>query len=381
MQVTVPKESLSQCCFLASSIVQEKIAQQVLRNVLIRADKIGNSGILTVLATDTDVSMLSTIQAEVTEPGSIMLEAQKFYEIIKELPNFPINLSVQSKSKLEILCGKSSFKINGAPGDEYPEISGIKLDHPHELERTTLINMIDYCLFSACTDETRFAISSLFLEIIEGPLGPNKPVLRAVATDGNRLSMLDRPVEHVFMDAPILLPRKGLQDLKKALEDTKSETIKVSVQNGFFTALIDGVTLGLRLKDGTYPDYKKVIPANTSTKVIVDRQEFYSAVKRVSLVANDKARALKLQFKDSVLELSSASSEVGEASESVEVEQDGPDVTLGFSSKFLLDMLGVMSSCKTLTIRLDGDKVPGVFSGDNDDLYENIIMPMRFENA
>ncbi len=381
MQVTVPKETLSQCCFLASSIAQDKNTQKVLKNVLIRADKVGNSGVLTVLASDADVSMLSTIQADVITAGTVMLDAKMFYEIIKELPNFPIDLSVKTNSRLEISCGKASFKINGSSGDEYPVIAGIELDNPYELERTTLINMIDSCLFSACTDETRFAISSLFLEIIEGPLGPNKQVLRAVATDGNRMSILDRLVESNFMDSAVLLPRKGLQDLKKALEDTKSETIKVSVQKGYFTVLIDGVTLGLRLKEGTYPDYRKVIPANTSTVITVDRQEFHSAVKRVSLVTSDKARALKLQFKDSALELSSASSEVGEALENVEIEQDGPDVTLGFSSKFLLDMLGAMSSCKVLTIKLDGETVPGVFIGDNDDLYENIIMPMRFDNA
>lgn len=380
MQVTVPKETLAQCTFLASSIAQDKTTQKILKNVLLRADKIGNNGVLTVLATDTEVSMLSTIQAEVVKTGTILLDAKMFYEIIKELPNCPIELTVVNNTRLELVCGKASFKINCLRADEYPTIAGTDLDHPYDLDRTTLINMIDSCLFSASTDDTRYALSSLFLEVIEGPFGPNKLALRAVATDGNRMSIMDREVEENFIPTHVLIPRKGLHDLKKALEDSKSENIQVSVQNGFFTVLVDGVTLGIRLRDVNYPDYKNVIPTSTSTKVEVDRQEFYSAVKRVSLVASDKSKALKFQFKDSVLEISSESSEVGEALENVEISQDGPDVTLGFSSKLLLDMLGVMSNCKTITIRLHGEKEPGVFTGDNDDYYENIIMPMRFEN-
>jgi DNA polymerase-3 subunit beta len=166
--------------------------------------------------------------------------------------------------------------------------------------------------------------------------------------------------------------------LKKVLE-TNEGAAKVSLDEGFFTIESAGVTLGVRLVDGQFPDYKQVIPEDSTTQVTASRADLLAAVKRVSLVTTDKTKAVKCKFSKGNLIISSSSPEYGEASESISTEQDGEDVSIGFSARYLLDILGAMVSSESVTIRLKGDLGPGVFTGNNDELYTCVVMPMRFE--
>jgi len=376
MNLSISKESLSQLTFLTTSIAQKKSTMPILANVKLTAS---DQNTLTIVASDLDVSLKAEVSATVKTPGSLTVEAKVLYEIVKELPNYPVNLNVAKRSRLEIECGQSRFKINGISSDEYPRVEGLNLLEPASVKTKKLIEMIDKTVFAVCTDETRYNISGVFIETIEGPLGPNKLCLRFVATDGHRMAIIDRAADGFELSKPVIIPRKGIQELKKVLEESNSEQSNVSVGNGFLTVETGLSTIGIRLVDGQYPDYRQVIPVNTSTKVEADRSTLLSAIKRVALMTTDKSRAIKFKLLDGNLLVSSASPEHGEASENLDVEQEGADVTTGFSGKFLLEMLSSVSESNKITIRLDGETSPGVFIGEKDSLYENIIMPMRFE--
>ncbi len=376
MELTVSRDSLIKISLLGSAVAQKKSSMPILSNVLIQASE---EGWLMISATDLDTSLKASTSAQVKVSGSIVIDAKVFHDVVKELPDYPVTLSAQKKNRLEVQCGQTRFKINGVAGAEYPTISGVDLVDPSTLSVKTLIEMIDKTLFAVCTDETRYNISGVLAETFEGPLGPNKKCLRFVSTDGHRLALIDRPAEGFELDKPIILPRKALQDLKKALEESGLDRCQLCVANGQLTVGLSGTNLGIRLKETNFPDYRTAIPNETSTKVVVERTILTSAIKRVSLATNEKSKAVKLKLNDGNLVISSASTEFGEASDTMDVEQEGSDFTSGFSAKFLLEMLSAMNESDKITLRLDGDSSPAVFSGNSDELYENVVMPMRFE--
>ena len=374
MQFTITKDNFAQLLYLTNTIVERKNTMPILANVKLVAkdDKLG------VSATDLEVSLIGEAEAAVKIPGSITVDAKVLYEIVRELPQQNIVVSVSKKQRLDIECGQSRYKINGTSADEFPAIAGVDLGNPITVDAAKFYEMFDKTAFAVSTDETRYNINGVLAETIEGPLGPGKKCLRFVATDGHRLALIDRPAEGFAIKESVIIPRKGIQELKKVLEDNDGAA-KVAVNDGFFTVQSGSVTIGVRLVDGQFPDYKQVVPLEHTTIVEVSRNELLSAVKRVSLVTTDKTKAVKLKLVEGNLLVASQSPEYGEASESISVKQDGEDVTIGFSARYLMDLLTAMSNSEMLTLKLKGDLGPGLFTGSGDELYSCIVMPMRFE--
>ncbi len=374
MNFSIEKENFSQLLYLTNSIVERKNTMPILANVRLNA----SDGKLSVSATDLEVSLVGEAEASVKDAGEITVDAKVLYDIVRELPAGSITVSVSANQRLDIESGQSRFKINGTSAEEFPAIAGVSLSNPISVDAAKFYEMFDKTSFAVSTDETRYNINGVYAETTEGPLGAGKQCLRFVATDGHRLAMIDRPAEGFSIDDSVIIPRKGIQELKKVLEGNDGSA-KVAVNDGFFTVQSGSVTIGVRLVDGQFPDYKQVIPLDTTTTVTVNRQNLLSAVKRVALVTTDKTKAVKCKLIDGNLVISSSSPEYGEASESVEVAQDGEDVTIGFSARYVLDLLSAMSGAEEVTIKLKGELGPGLFSGPQDELYKCIVMPMRFE--
>ena len=190
--------------------------------------------------------------------------------------------------------------------------------------------------------------------------------------------MVDSPAEGFSVLEPVIVPRKGIQEIKKVLEGNEGAA-SVEVRDGFFTVQSARVTLGVRLVDGQFPDYRQVIPKESKSIVTVDRLAFLGAVKRVSILTTDKTKAVRCRFEGNTLTLSSSSPEYGEATESVSMEKDGEDLTIGFSARYLMDVFNALQEHETVTIKLNGDLGPGMFLGGEDDAFTCIVMPMRFE--
>lgn len=374
MNFSISKENFTQLLYLTNTIVERKNTMPILANVKLTAE--GSS--LSVAATDLEVSLIGEAEAKVKTPGTITVDAKMLYDIIRELPNQTITVSESKRQRLDIECGQSRFKINGTSSDEFPAIAGVELKNPISVEAAKFYEMFDKTAFAVSTDETRYNINGVYAETIEGPLGPGKPCLRFVATDGHRLALIDRPAEGFSFNSSVIIPRKAINELKKVLEDNDGAA-KVSLNDGFFTVQSGTVTLGVRLVDGQFPDYKQVIPLDHTTTVEVSRNELLAAVKRVSLVTTDKTKAIKCKLVEGNLLVSSSSPEYGEASESLAVEQNGEDVTIGFSARYLMDLLAAMNTSEMISIKLKGELGPGVFIGSGDELYSCIVMPMRFE--
>ena len=374
MNFSISKEKLSQILYLTSTIAERRTTMPILANVNLTLD--GNK--LSVIATDLEISLVGEAEAAVKAPGSITVGAKVLYDIVRDLPSDTVTLHVSKGQRLEIEAGQSRFRINGISSDEFPSVVGTTLLNPIAVDALKLYEMLDRTVFCVSLDETRYNINGVCVEMLASPSRNDSATIRFVATDGHRLAMIDRPAEGLAFNESLILPRKGIQELKKVLEN-KEGVVYVGVNEGFFTTQCENVTIGIRLIDGQFPDYKQVIPVETTTKIELPRNDFYAAVKRVSLVTTDKSKTIKFRIVNGNMVVSSSSPEYGEASESLNVSQEGGDVTIGFSAKYVSDLLAAMSNAQTVTLKLNGEVGPGVFTGNDDELYTCIVMPMRFE--
>ena len=197
------------------------------------------------------------------------------------------------------------------------------------------------------------------------------------ATDGHRLSFVD---QEVFLNLPefkrgMIIPKKGLSELKKLL-DEENETIGLSFDRGYFFAKTAQTFLFVRLIEGEYPDYKQVIPKNATKKAQIPREGFQSALRRVSLLAHEKSKGIKLQFQPNLLVISSSNPDMGDAIEELEIQYDGDPVDIGFNAKYLLDCLSVIET-EQLDFHFNDRLSPGILQGSDSKNHNYIIMPMR----
>ncbi|MCC6932740.1 MAG: DNA polymerase III subunit beta [Deltaproteobacteria bacterium] len=374
MNFSVKKKSIVEFLNLASSIVEKRNTMPILANVKISVE----DKTLTMMATNLDISVYSEIEANVVIPGEITANAKNLAEIVNELPGEVINFSISKGQRIDIESGNSTFKINGLSAIEYPKIQGVDLKNPVSVEARKISEMLEKVSFAVSQEETRYNINGVYVETIEQKIVKDKKGIRFVATDGHRLAVIDRPAEGLAFSKNVILPRKGTSEIRKLVENNTGVAY-VSVNNSFFIIRSGGITLGLRLIDGEYPNYSKVIPSEISTEFTTNKSELLAAVKRVSLVTTDQCRALCFDLNNNNLRIYSSSPEFGEADEQLTVKQSGKDVRIGFSARYITELLTAMSGSEMVTVKLNGENGPGLFLSDNDEYYKCVVMPMRFD--
>ena len=370
MNFSIEKDLFSELLYLTTTIVEKKNTMPILANV--KLGTVGNQ--IEVSATDLQVSLVGKADADIVSEGQVTVDAKVLYDIVKELPAQTVYLETTDASRIEIKGGQAKFHINCASSDEFPAVGGVQLEHPMEIDPIKFHEMFDKTFFSISTDETRYNMTGICLDLVTEQ---EPSVLRFVATDGHRLALIDRPAEGFSIQKPVIIPKKGIQELKKVLEHPQGESY-VSVSDEFFTVQNGPVTLGVRLTDAQYPEYQQVIPTTSTTSVHVPRNNLLAAIKRVSIVTTDKTKAVMCELQSGTLRLTCSSPQYGEASESIEVTQVGEDVSVAFSAKYVNDILNAMNKSDEITIELNGSDGAGVFRGSGDDLYRCIVMPMRY---
>jgi DNA polymerase-3 subunit beta len=367
MKFTMDRNPLLEALQKVQSVVEKRNTIQILGNILCTV-KDQN---LSLCATDLEVGIKVTLPVEAAQEGKITLSAKHFLDIVKELPDKPLHITRKENNWVEIVCGKSRFNIVSLAADEYPALPSFEEKQYTDASIAALIDMIDRTQFAVSTDATRYHLNGVFFEHLENG------VMRMTATDGHRLSFVDH---EVFLNMPelkrgIIIPKKGLSELRKLLGEGGS-TVGLSFERGYVFARLGGSYLFIRLIDGEYPDYRLVIPKVTDRVVKVDGEQFNAALKRVSLLAHEKSRGVKLALADGTITISSSNPDMGEAREELDVEYQGEAMEIGFNSRYLLDCLAVMKSPK-LELHLKDRLSPGVVRGAEEQNHTYVIMPMR----
>jgi DNA polymerase-3 subunit beta len=370
MEVSIKREDLLRGLHQVQGVVERRNTLPILANVLMEPTEGG----LALTATDMEVGLRTRVTGKVKTKGAITLNARKLYEIVREVAAEEITLKAVAPGWVELLAGRSKFKVVSLDAKDFPELplgaaetGGV----PLRVASGTLREMIDKTLFAVSTDETRFNLSGVYAE--SGENG----VLRMVATDGHRLAMIERSLKEAKLPRGAILPRKGLAEVRKLLDDAEDSELTLTIAEKNARLHTPTVSSFMRLVEGDFPDYRQVIPGSSRAKARINRDDFLAALRRTSLLASERSHGVRLHFEKGRLEVSASNPDQGEASEDIEVSYSGEPVSIGFNARYLLEVLGVHASGDVIEFAVTDEVGPGVLRGSQDPEYTYVVMPMR----
>lgn len=356
---------LSEKLGLVQGISERRATMPVLSHVLISASKEG----LRFSATDLETTMITWCDARISGEGSIAVPARKLYEVLKVLPHCEVEVEEIGNHWVQLKTQSATFKIAGLPGEDFPAIPELSSESLFPINGSLIDDMISKTIFAVSPDELRRNLSGICFE------KTGKQSLRLVATDGHRLSFIEKNIESdVKLSRSVVVPKKGISELRKMVK--LSESIRIGCGKNFFMAEGDGIVLIVRLIDAEFPDYKQVIPEVTKSSLQVKRDDFLSALKRVSVISSEKTRSVKLIIEDGKMTLISVYPEIGEAREDISVDFKGEALEVGFNARYLMDVLEAIGE-ESVYIGITDELSPAVIKPIGEEKYVSVIMPMR----
>lgn len=329
MKFTITRESLQQGLAAVGASIPTRTTLPVLSNILLTADPTG----VQISGTDLDIAISLRTPAQVDEPGSLTVPAKKLQELARELPEHPVLITTKG-DRLELVCGRASFRLNGLPPDEFPTFPTVDFAESWTIKGSILQTMIRQTSFAASTEESRPILNGILWQFGEDDL-------RMVATNGHRLARIiiaGKPREGARAD--LIVPPKALNQVERLFgPEDEIEVARSENHLGFRCA---GKEIYTRLIEGPYPNYEQVIPRDNDKAVIVDRAQFTAALRRMAVVASDQTHRVRLAFAGPLLRFSVETSDLGEAKEELEVGYDGEPIEIGFNANYLLEVLRFM---------------------------------------
>ena len=366
MELVVRKNDLLRELQLFQGIVERKNTIPILANVLLEAK--GNE--VRMLATDLEVALRSKCEASVAKDGSLTLPAKKLYEVVKALPETDVRIQ-EDKNGVKVAADRFDSRMQTLPREDFPTLPDVTGVARATLPRTALREMVGKTQFAITGEDTRY-----FLNGAKFVLKPDS--LTLVATDGHRLALVE--VKHkleVVQEIGVILPKKTLLELGKLLSEGEGDITFESGENHLFFE-VGGRVLISRMIDGQFPAYERVIPKGNDKLIEFDRERLTSAVKRVALLSNERSRAVKFEIDKGKVEVTSSSSEFGEAREQLAVDYSGAAMAISFNAQYVLDFLNVVET-DIVSLSLKDEVSQAVMKPVGADGYDYtyVIMPMR----
>lgn len=379
MELTIGKKDFVRSLARTHSVADRKSSMPILSTILLSSE---DKKTLRFAATDLYLSVTASCSAEVSRPGITALPAKTLFDIAKNLPEGELSLKSLDNHAVEIRSGRVRFKIPAMPGQDFPTLpsaSGLELT---ELAAEDLGRLIALTHYSMSSDETRPHLSGALLE------GDGK-IVRMVTTDGHRLSKAEYRQREggKMLNFQMLVPQKGIGELRRLIDEIKGSGKGPNAEEGGATLGIahaagnaffrhDDVLLSVKLADEQFPPYGKVIPKSAQRRIVLGRQPLLDALKRISLVANDKSGAVRFGVEAGIVRITSENPDVGEGSEELDVDFAGDGVEIGFNVRYLLDSLAAITEDE-VAIELGGQLDPGVVKPVGPTDFIGVIMPMR----
>jgi DNA polymerase-3 subunit beta len=370
MELVVRKNELLRELQLFQGIVERKNTIPILANVLIDA----KDGEVRMLATDLEVALRSRCEATVAKAGVLTLPAKKLFEIVRALPETEVRIT-QDKNGVRVAADRFTSRIQTLPREDFPSLPEPTGKGSATLPGAVVREMVSKTQFAITGEDTRYFLNGALFVLRKGSMS-------LVATDGHRLSLVTvpRPGEDGVGDGDeekVILPKKTLLELGKLLGDSDEEILFERGENHLFFE-VGGRVLISRMIDGQFPAYERVIPTGNDKDVEFERDRLTSAVKRVALLSNERSRAVKVEIAKGKAEVTSSSSEFGEASEQIPVDYAGDNLAISFNAQYVLDFLNVVDTDVVL-LSLKDEVSQAVMKpvGSAEYDYTYVIMPMR----
>ncbi len=335
----------------------------ILENFLFEIDKAQ----LTVTASDLQTSMITEITVESKERGNIAVPARILLDTLKNLPDQPVTFSVdESTYSIEISSDNGRYKLSGENATDFPKVPAVSNDFSAVISSDVLSRAINNTIFATSSDELRPAMTGVYVN-----LGDKNTTF--VATDGHRLVRYRRTDVKSEKGNTIIIPRKALNLLKATLPAENSDvSIDFNMSNAFFK--FGTIRMICRLIDERYPDYENVIPAASTIKMTINRVDFLSSLKRISIYANKTTHQVRLKITGSELQVSAEDLDFSnEANERLSCEHEGEDIEIGFNAKFLIEMLSNLT-IEQIKLNMSAPNKAGVILPAEKEKGEDILM-------
>lgn len=371
MHVTIERAALLKSLQHVQSVVERRNTIPILSHLLINAD--GDN--VSFTATDMDIAVVDAVGASVEQTGAITAPAHMMYDIVRKLPDgAQVALTTDGDAEqVRLKAGRSDFSLLGLPTADFPAIAEGELNHSFSIPVEDLRSLVDKTQFAISTEETRYYLNGIYLHVIETDEGL---MLRAVATDGHRLARVEFPAPEGAADMPgVIVPRKTVTEMRKLVDDV-SDPVTVSLSDTKIRFAVGSAVLTSKLIDGTFPDYQRVIPEGNDKTLTVHGKAFTEAVDRVSTIASDKSRAIKLSVDSGRVVLSATSPDQARASEEVPADYEAEALDIGFNSRYVLEMTRQIEGESVCFMISDGTS-PTVVTDAADSRTLYVLMPMR----
>jgi DNA polymerase-3 subunit beta len=371
MEFKIDKETFLRAMQKVQGIVEKRNTMPILSNVLIEA----TADAIFLTATDLEVGMKTSYPTNVLTEGKITVSAKKIYEIVKELSDEEITFSTRENDWVEIRCGKAHFNIVGLSSEEFPYFPKISKDSFLKLSCSLLKEMIDKTSYAICHDETKYNLNGIFIKAQEEN---DRQILRMVATDGHRLSLAEKEFSGIIdgeLQKGVIFPKKGIFELKKMTEEEDDDILMCFLDNN--AVVKKGNTLiVMRLVDGDFPDYTRVMPVNNDKVLKIKRESLFHSLRRMSILSSEKFKGIKFDIKPGSMEISANNPELGEAREEIDLDYAGEPLTVRFNARYLLDVLTVLED-EFVEMDLRDELSPAIMRPAASMDFRSVIMPMR----
>jgi DNA polymerase-3 subunit beta len=356
------------------NVVGTRATMPILGNVLIEAA----DGQLAFTTTNLDLGIRCKIKADVQEPGSLTLPVRKLSSIVRELPSLDVEVETYANHQAKIASGSSLFRMMGIGADEFPPLPTFDDQHSYLLRQDDLQRMLKSVSYAQSNDETRYIMNGVFFNF-------ENQQLTLAATDGRRLAVISKQLEVAEENAGhLILPAKTVQEVERLLGKGDNVRIAFNDRQVAFeisagddneeSGLVDGIYLVSKVVEGNYPNYRQVIPKSNDRHLKLNRENFANCVRRAALVTSEKNHSVKVTMKENVLEVIGQSPEFGEANVSLNVEYDGPEISVAFNPQFVLDPLRALTRDEII-FEFKDELSPGVIR--TQDSFLCVIMPLR----
>ncbi len=367
MNLAISKDQILNGLQAVQNIVSTRTTLPILSNVLLQAGE----NHLDLTATDLDVTITCSVEAAVKKGGATTVPVKKLLGIARELANAEVELEVDDKNVTSLRSGASFFKIRGLGAEEFPPLPTFKEEKKIVLPQEKLKSMLKKTSFAVSSDESRYVLNGTFLSLKEHKL-------TMVATDGRRLALVEEEVDLPDKSqGEFIIPAKAVNELNRLLQDKGEVEINFSENQGAFRLGDEKgthVVVVTKLIEGSYPNYRQVIPSETKERIALSREELLHALRRAEIMTSEKQNSVKLAFGKNTLAITANSPEVGEASESIAINYKGKEMAIAFNPAYLIDPLTALTEDEVFFELID-ELSPGVLKINGPFLY--VVMPMR----
>ena len=370
MKFKVLKSHIFKSISHLQGIVDKKNTLPVLSNILIEA----KNNTLTLSSTDMDISIIDKLECDVLEDGATTINSQILYDIVRKLNDDSEIEVISNNGKLLTLRSNGSrFSLACLPKEDFPIIDQTNDGKSIKINSKIIYKLIDKTKFAISNEETRYFLNGLYFNLHQSN---ETTILTLVGTDGHRLAKFSHEIEQkIDQVIGVIIPKKTINELSKLLSDIDDE-IEIIISSTKIIFFVGELIFISKLIDGTFPDYKRVIPDNNHNILEINRGNLLAAVDRVSTISNEKSPVIKFKLLKNIINLNTANVENSTATEDINLNYQGDEFEIGFNSKYIMDIVNNLED-EIISIDLKDGSSPIIAKEKSNSNLVYVLMPMR----